>query len=190
MQQVIESRQRVILAHEQTRKEVANLLHAQVQSRLLVLGYWLKDCQELLQRAPKDAYERLGNARNMLGEIIEEDLRSITRQLYPSIIRAGLPCALNSLADRFRTVFEVEVDISDEVAGVEESGSSRLTDELRLILYRIAEEALTNVAKHSAATSARISVGLSSDGEIVLTVHDDGRGSTLPRRFLATGSRT
>ena len=55
MQQVIESRQRVILAHEQTRKEVANLLHAQVQSRLLVLGYWFKDCQELLQRAPKDA---------------------------------------------------------------------------------------------------------------------------------------
>ena len=123
----------------------------------------------------------------MLGEIIEEDLRSITRQLYPSIIRVGLPCALNSLADRFRTVFEVEVDVSDEVAGVEESGSSRLTDELRLILYRIAEEALTNVAKHSAATSARISVGLSSDGEIVLTVHDDGRGFDASKAIPSYG---
>lgn len=86
MQQVIESRQRVILAHEQTRKEVANLLHAQVQSRLLVLGYWLKDCQELLQRAPKDAYERLGNARNMLGEIISRRTfaQSLASSTHPS----------------------------------------------------------------------------------------------------------
>ena len=144
-------RQRVIMGHEKTLKEVANLLHAQVQSRLLVLQYWLKDCEDLLPEAPPEVMDRLGDARRMLSEIINDDLRSITRQLYPSIIRVGLPSALNSLADRFQCMFKLEVDVDDRLAEMETSVSSSIRDEIRLALYRIVEEALTNVAKHSMA---------------------------------------
>ena len=79
MERVNETRQRMIVAREKTLKEVANLLHAQVQSRLLVLQYWLKDCQDLLPDAPPAVVDRLDEARKVLGEIIDEDLRSITR---------------------------------------------------------------------------------------------------------------
>ena len=176
MQDPRESRQRLILAHEQTKKEVANLIHAQVQSRLLVLGFWLKDCQELLEGGPTEAIERLGNARTILGEIIEQDLRSITRHLYPSIIRVGLPSALNSLAERFRCLFDVQVDMDGRVAEIEEPISSGFRDDLRLAVYRVVEEALTNVAKHSKATKTRIFLEFSSPEEICLTVQDDGQG--------------
>ena len=176
MQQLKESRQRMILAHEQTRKEVANLLHAQVQGRLLVLGYWLKDCEEHLQDAPREVVERLGSARSMLGEIIDQDLRSMTRYLYPSIIRIGLPGALNSLAERFQSVFNVEIAIDDQFAAMERSNCPGLGDDMRLIVYRIVEEALTNVANHSGADRAKIPLGLSSSTEIYLEIQDNGRG--------------
>ena len=46
MDELRESRHRIMLVHEQTRKEVAGLLHGRVQGRMVVLGHWLKDCQE------------------------------------------------------------------------------------------------------------------------------------------------
>lgn len=176
MQDPKESHHRLLVAHEQTRKAVANLLHAQVQSRLLVLEYWLKDCQDLLKDDHPDALARLQNARNILGEIIEQDLRYIIRHLYPSIIRIGLPSALNSLAERFHGVFDVEIDIDEAVSEIEGSMSSGLSVDLRLSLYRVVEEALTNVAKHSQASRVQITLGYSSDTEIYLTIQDDGRG--------------
>ena len=169
------SRQHMILAHEQTRKEVANLLHARVQSRLLVLDYWLKDCEDLVT-GPQEVLDRLRNARTTLGEIIQDDLRSITRHLYPSIIHIGLPGALNSLAERFHSIFTMEIDIDHEVREIESSISSGLHMDLRLTLYRVAEEALTNVVKHSQASYVMMRVGISSQREMYLSIQDNGRG--------------
>jgi len=174
--QLRESRRYIILAHERTRKEVANLLHSQVQSRLLVLEYWLNDCQELLKDGPQDVLEHLRNARSVLGEIIQQDLRSITNHLYPAIIRKGLPGALRSLANRFHCIFAVEIEIDRELAEQEASMSSELNDTLRLTIYRVAEEALTNATKHSHADKVTIRLGFSREREIYLTIQDNGRG--------------
>ena len=176
MQELREARHRNILAHEQTKKEVANLLHAQVQSRLLVLEYWLKNCEESLNDRPSDVRSLLGEARSVLGEIIDHDLRTIIRQLYPAIIRTGLPCALNSLSDRFQKLMNVEINIDSPLAEIENSISPGLHDDVRLTLYRVAEEALTNAAKHSGASKVRIFLGFCSPREIYLHVQDDGCG--------------
>ena len=103
-------------------------------------------------------------------------LRSITRPLYPSIIRMGLPSALNALADRFRSVFEVELEIDEAVAELESPVKPGLEEPVRLALYRVAEEALGNVAKHSEAAQARVSVALLSSEEIRLVIQDNGQG--------------
>lgn len=187
MEDLKESRHRILLAHEQTRKAVANLLHAQVQSRLLVLEYWLKDCQELLTDEHPEVQGRLKNARSILGEIIENDLRSIIRHLYPSIIRIGLPSALNSLAERFQGIFTVSIGIDETIAEIESSISTGLSVDLRLSLYRVVEEALTNVAKHSQASKVQIHLGFTSDSEIHLKIEDDGRGFTLSEALPGTG---
>ncbi len=129
-----------------------------------------------MKDAPSEVHERLGNARSILGEIIDEDLRSITRHLYPTIIRIGLPSALESLADRFRCMLAVDIDMDWRMTEVENSVSSGLDIDLRLTLYRIVEEALTNVVKHAGADRVRIHLGFSSDAEVYVTVHDNGRG--------------
>ncbi len=165
-----------MLIHEQTRKEVAGLLHGRVQSRLVVLGHWLKDCQGQLKDGPAQAMESLEEANKLLREIRDQELRTITRQLYPSIIRTGLPSALNSLADRFRSVFSVEVLIDKDVAEMDNPMNPRLNESLRLTLYRVAEEALGNVAKHAQANEVWLSLSLSPARELMLVVRDNGRG--------------
>ena len=176
LEELMESRHRIMLIHEQTRKEVAGLLHGRVQSRLVVLGHWLKDCQGQLKEGPAQAMESLEEANKLLREIRDQELRNITRQLYPSIIRTGLPSALNSLADRFRSVFSVEVLIDNDVAEMDNPMNPRLNESLRLTLYRVAEEALGNVAKHAQANEVWLSLSLSPAREMMLVVRDNGRG--------------
>ena len=171
-----ESRHRIMVVHEATRKEIAGLLHGRVQSRLVVLGHWLKECQEGFKDGPKEAVERLENVNKLLQEIRDQELRSITRQLYPAIIRTGLPSALNSLADRFRSVFSVEVEIDEWVRELESPVRPSLNESLRLTLYRVTEEALSNVAKHSQATEAKVRVSLSESKDVLLEIHDNGQG--------------
>ena len=142
LEEQMESRHRLMQVHEQTRKEVAGLLHGRVQSRLVVLGHWLKESQELLKDGPEDGLEKLDKANKLLQEIRDQELRSITRQLYPSIIRTGLPSALNSLADRFRDMFAVELRIDDRMAELESPIRPKLNESLRLTVYRVVERKL------------------------------------------------
>ena len=151
LEELQESRHRMMLAHEHTRKEVAGLLHGRVQSRLVVVRHWLKECQENLKDALPEMTESLDKAADLLRGISDQELRSITRQLYPSIIRTGLPSALNSLADRFRAMFFVELEIDGGMSELESPVAPKLNDSVRLTIYRITEEALGNVAKHSEA---------------------------------------
>ena len=176
LEEQMESRHRLMQVHEQTRKEVAGLLHGRVQSRLVVLGHWLKESQELLKDGPEDGLEKLDKANKLLQEIRDQELRSITRQLYPSIIRTGLPSALNSLADRFRDMFAGELRIDDRMAELESPIRPKLNESLRLTVYRVVEEALSNSAKHSQADEATVSLSLSQTQEVLLVVRDNGHG--------------
>ena len=187
MDEVMRSRHRIMLVHEQTRKEVANLLHGRIQSRMVVLGHWMKETRERLKDAPEEAAENLERANVLLQEIRDQDLRSIIRQLYPSIIHNGLPSALNSLADRFRGMFDVEMDIDDGIADLEDPIKPRLKEDLRLTLYRVAEEALGNVAKHSHAGNVRVNLGLSPTQHVLLEVQDNGRGFDPAKGSLGHG---
>ena len=171
-----ETSHRIMVAHEQTRKEVAGLINGRVQSRLLVLGHWLKECQEQAKDGPREVVEGLENVSNLLEEIRDQELRSITRQLYPSIIRTGLPSALNSLSDRFRSIFDVHLEISEEICSLESPINPGLTETLRLALYRVTEEALGNIARHAQANEAWVSLSLTPIQEFLLVVRDNGDG--------------
>ena len=175
-----ESRQRIILSHEAIRKEVSKrrCLTSFTPRFRAGSSSWStvsRTARRCWWTVPPSSHERIANARGILREIIEQDLRTITRQLYPSIIQTGLPGALNSLADRFQRIFLVETDVDKDLVGLEGSPSG-LSDSLRLTIYRLAEEALTNVAKHAHAEKARLTVKLSSSSEVYLAVQDDGDG--------------
>ena len=100
--------------------------------------------------------------RNATGAITE--LRDVTRSIHPPALDRGLDEALATLAAR-----------SGVPARVETRLSARPSPAIETIAYYCVAELLTNVAKHSGATRASVTV-VDRDGILVVRVHDDGRG--------------
>jgi signal transduction histidine kinase len=99
-----------------------------------------------------------------------QDVREMSQLLRPTILDDfGLDAALRSLAESFSQRTGVEVKYQSDIA------DRRLRDQTETHLFRIAQEALTNVARHAEATSVGISLLLHGD-EVVLTIRDNGRG--------------
>ena len=170
------SRRRIILAHERVRKQVAGRLHSNVHSRLIVSEKCLKDLENLLSDVPQETLEHLRYARTVLRQVIDHDMTSITRELYTTILNVGLPGALKSLVDRYGGIFATNIEIDSHLAPMKQSTLFRLDEILCLALYRIAEEALENVARHALPAEAAVSLGFSSDHQICLSLEDNGRG--------------
>ncbi|MFJ7587548.1 sensor histidine kinase [Streptomyces sp. NPDC097617] len=157
---------RVLLAQEAERRRMAQELHDEVgQSMtavLLVLGRAASAADEPLR-------EELQQAREVTRDSLDE-VRRLVRRLRPGVLDdLGLLSALSSLTQDFAThsglsiVRRFDKDLPD------------LEREIELVLYRVAQESLTNVVRH--ADARRIEVSLLRDGEtVVLEVADDGRG--------------
>jgi len=94
----------------------------------------------------------------------------VARRLRPGVLEdLGLPSALNSLATDFREASGIPI-----TPGLDPQLPS-LTDAQELVLYRIAQEGLTNIARHSAATGVALDLRAEPD-RLVLTITDDGQG--------------
>ncbi|MBI5105121.1 MAG: GAF domain-containing sensor histidine kinase, partial [Solirubrobacterales bacterium] len=153
---------------EAERRRWARELHDETLQGLAVLKVLLSaasrsDDVERLRGAVADAVEHVTT------EIA--NLRALITELRPASLDAlGLGPALESLAQRVASVEGLHVD-----AAVELDGAERLPAEMETAIYRVAQEALTNVAKH--AKAQRVSVRVDrEDGRVRLVVRDDGVG--------------
>ncbi|MEV7791036.1 HAMP domain-containing sensor histidine kinase [Streptomyces sp. NPDC087512] len=162
---------RVLLAQEAERRRIAQELHDEVgQSMtaiLLVLG-----------RAADDADEPLRGELHQAQEITRESLdevRRLVRRLRPGVLDdLGLISALTSLTHDFATHTGLRVTRRFD------SDLPALDHETELVLYRVAQESLTNAARH--ADAERLEVGLArADSAVVLEITDDGRGIEAAR---------
>ncbi len=110
-----------------------------------------------------------------------KDVREMSQLLRPTILDDfGLDAALRSLTENFSQRTGIEVKYRSELDG------QRLRDEAETQLFRIAQEALTNVARHSQATSVMVEL-LSHGDEVVLQIGDNGRGLERTERQAAAG---
>jgi two-component system, NarL family, sensor histidine kinase UhpB len=150
---------------EDERNRIARELHDEVGQTLT--GVMLQ-VEGLAARIPQELQELLDELRETARSGTEE-VRRIARQLRPEALEdLGLQSALSSLATAF-----------GEQAGIEVlrrlEPSVELSEEQELVVYRVAQEALTNVARH--AEAGHVELLLDRQGsEAVLTVRDDGRG--------------
>ncbi len=120
----------------------------------------------------------LGQAQTAMDEAIEhiereaENLRSIITELRPAALdELGLRAAIEALLDRHQIQSGLQIDGELELSGKE----NPLDQDLETTVYRLVQEALTNVAKH--AHAERVSVKVSeADGQLLIEVKDDGRG--------------
>ena len=161
-----ESLHRALSEREAERRRVADELHDQIGQNLTALALQL---DRLHKRAPADLRDEVVDVRdNVLATV--EDVRGVVRTLRPEGLDAlGLPAALTSLTTRLtqRTGIRIVRELQRDLPG--------LDDDQKLVMYRVAQESITNAIRHADATC--IAVVLRADGEQVqLTVRDDGVG--------------
>jgi signal transduction histidine kinase len=125
------------------------------------------DDTQTLRQAVETALEGLGH------EI--DGLRHLITELRPAALdELGLDAALEALARRAQAIDGLDVT-TDVALASDEPGGRRLDAELESTLYRIVQEALTNVSRHAEATRAEVSVH-ELGGSVVAEITDDGRG--------------
>jgi two-component system sensor histidine kinase UhpB len=160
-----ESARQALRVLEGERRRIARELHDEVGQTLT--GVMLQ-VEGLAASIPDELREQLDELRETARRGTE-DVRRIARQLRPEALEdLGLQSALAALATAFGDQAHVRIDRRLE-------RGLPLSEEQELVIYRVAQEALTNVARHSGATRARVELR-SNDGEVELVVHDDGRG--------------
>ena len=160
-----DSARRALLVQEGERRRIARELHDEVGQTLT--GVMLQ-VEGLAGTIPEGRREQLDELRETARQGTEE-VRRIVRQLRPEALEdLGLRSALAALATAFGEQASVRVDRRLEPG-------PPLSEEHELVVYRIAQEALTNVARHANATEVELRFQ-HTDGRVILTVRDNGRG--------------
>lgn len=150
-------------AQEATARRFSHELHDELGQSLTAV----KTNLTALQRNGFDE-SRLGDCIHLVDESIG-NVRQMSQLLRPTILDDfGLEAGLRWLAEGFQTRTGTEVKVVSTYSG-------RLPDETETHLFRIAQEALTNIARHAGAKHVEIKLE-SSAGGIVLSIADDGRG--------------
>ncbi len=123
----------------------------------------------------------LGRAQAAMDEAVEHiereiaNLRSIITELRPAALdELGLRTAIEALLERHREQSEFDIEAELALSGSAE-GEPRLGDDLETTVYRLVQEALSNVAKHARASCVRVAVK-ESHCELLIEVQDDGAG--------------
>lgn len=177
VQELQESRRLITAAEERLRREVSELLHGRVQTRLLLAWHRLGQCETLMVEDPERARVLLSQIREEVDQIREREVRQASHLLHPSIIGVGLIPAVRSLAQGFEDQLQVAVKVDPRLAQLDHPSENQLAPPLRLAAYRAVEEALGNITKHARAKQVAISLGLDEDGRCLdMRVRDDGRG--------------
>jgi len=155
-------------SQESAARRLSHELHDELGQSLTAVKANLVALENENQSGNAIPRERLQDCLRIVNEAVS-NVRQISQLLRPTILDDfGLDAALRSLCERFHQRTGIEVEYQSNLR-------SRLPDETETHLYRISQEALTNVARHSGAT--RVRVGLqAADDRLHLMVADNGRG--------------
>jgi signal transduction histidine kinase len=168
---------RLINAQEEERSRIARELHDDVGQRVASLSIGLSS---LKRRVPDSD----GTLRSELTRLqqqttgLAEELRDLSHELHQGVLEhVGLPEALRERCDQISN--ESDTQIKLEVA----DDWTEVSDEIKLCLYRVAQEALHNIAKHAHAKMACVAVA-HHNGQVVMSISDNGLG------FATNGATT
>jgi signal transduction histidine kinase len=157
------SRERIIAVGDAERRRIERNLHDGAQQRLVALTLQLSMIQRQIRADPTVAEQMVNSASDELARSLTE-LRELARGIHPSTLDHGLDIALEALAMRSAVPTTVTVEPGPQ-----------LPDPIAFAVYLVISEALTNVARYAAATSASVRVSRTEPG-LVVEVADDGVG--------------
>jgi signal transduction histidine kinase/integral membrane sensor domain MASE1 len=168
---------RLLRLQDEERRRISRELHDATAQNLLGATLGIGHALRLAPRLKPTARAALEESRALI-EQSQREIRTVSYLLHPPMLdAAGLPAALRWLCDGFskRTDIGVDLQIVSEIG--------RLPEDTEAALFRIAQEALANVHRHSGSVSVRVLLRLDASPEgsstVVLSVEDDGRGMPL-----------
>jgi two-component system sensor histidine kinase UhpB len=161
-----ESARRELLAQEAERQRIARELHDEVGQ---VLTGVVLELQQAERRAAEADAPQLAAAREAVRHSLD-DVRRIARELRPEVLDdLGLQSALRSLCTATAAHRDLRVERRFEL------NDAAVSPEVELVVYRVAQESLTNVMRHARASEVLVALR-HVDGGLRLVVRDNGRG--------------
>jgi signal transduction histidine kinase len=166
------------LATLQERNRIARDIHDSVGHALTVLNLHLEAALKLWQTDPEEATEFVTEAKQLGSNALKEVRQSIaTLRIDPFAVLA-LPEVINNLVEEFKrssailTILEIDVQ-------------QRIKNDIKVAVYRIVQEALTNICKHASATEVKISI--QTETNLILTITDNGKGFEIDQNTTGFG---
>ena len=170
VEELTESRSAVMRAMHLERRRIERDLHDGAQQRLVSLAMELGLAREKLDSDP-EAARKLIEASHEDAKLVLSDLRDLVRGIHPAVLTdRGLDAAISAIAGRSPIPITVDISLKE-----------RLPEEVEGTAYFVVVEGLTNVAKHSGATSASVAIRRQR-GWLRLVISDNGRGGADPEK--------
>jgi signal transduction histidine kinase len=162
--ELIESRTRLVLTADETRRRFERDLHDGAQQSFVSVALRLRSAQVAVPPEMSELTSELDDVADELGGAIDQ-LRSFAQGIHPTIlVKGGLVPAVRKLADQ--SVVPVELDLRM---------NGRLPEQVEVGAYYVVAEALTNAAKHGHASLATVRID-SGPRALRVTITDDGVG--------------
>jgi len=160
---------RLIAAQDKERKRIAREIHDDYQQRLAMVVLDLEELAENLRETSVDAVQRLRDVIDRVSRL-GVDMHSLSHRLHSSTLETlGLVAGLKAFCEEFTQQQEVQVDFAQD------NVPRNVRGDAALCLFRVAQEALRNVQRHSGADRAVVRLEYVG-GSLHLTVSDRGRG--------------
>ncbi|WP_326700654.1 sensor histidine kinase [Streptomyces sp. NBC_01754] len=170
--QLTESRAGAVEAHGAELRRIERDLHDGAQARIVALSMRIGLAKQLLDRDPAAARARLDEAQDGADAALAE-LRHVVRGIHPPVLTdRGLAGAVRALAAGVAVPVEAELD--------EVEDGRRLPAAIEAAAYFVIAEALTNISRHSGATTATVRIGRGA-GTLRVRIGDDGHGGADER---------
>jgi signal transduction histidine kinase len=174
---------RLLQIQDEERRRIARELHDSLGQMLAAQGMYLSSVAAESRYLSVTAAEALKDSTKLIEEMSRE-LRTISYLLHPPLLdEAGLASAIRWFAEGFaeRSKIIVNLELSPALG--------RLSEEFEIAIFRIVQESLTNIHRHSGSPSATIRLELSPE-EIILEIKDQGRGIPLEKRTKAASGKS
>lgn len=177
-----EARHRLVAAEEEERRRLARELHDEAGQHLTALGLGIEALSHVTH--PGSEIDRRAGQLRKLAQALATDIHSVATRLRPRALDDfGLEAAIAANVDEWVATTGIQVDVHTHLGG-------RLTSIIESSAYRIVQEALTNIARHSGATFASVILER-REGSLVVVVEDNGRGfdaTALERRAVRSAN--
>lgn len=166
-----------LAAQEEERTRIARDLHDEVNQSLTGL---LLRLEAVRSHAPPQLAGEISETKALANQAMEE-LLTLARQLRPTVLDdLGLKAAVAGNAEELDRRSSLEVSFSSE------GSFGDLSTDAQLVVYRVAQEALSNAAQHAEATTVEVELTRAGD-DVELSVSDDGRGFTFDQTSRGLG---